>query len=269
MNKDNRIWIYWDNGVSQAPPLIRASIQSVINNSNCSVKVFDKHEALSFVPHLEPRIFNALRPAHQADVLRISILEKFGGMYIDADTIVIDNLAFLFDQLCNYDLIGADWRPKRYPECQEDIGISVMGPVLPGNSFIKECLEIQASLINKKKNLLLESPWRRNDDNSNYCFDWEELLGKIVVPVAKKGLGKALIFSGADSWFAYVGGPSWHGGDGGHLYRKLLPNEKVLESPLYAYSHSLAPREALELKLPELMSKGWILSTLLSKSGCL
>lgn len=261
------VWIYWDSGIDNAPELIKASVRSAKINSRCNVNVISSIQLTQMLPEVDEQIFNALRPAHQADVFRLNVLYKYGGMYIDADTIVMESLIPLFKLLDTYELIGADWKPRRYPSWKEELGNGVIGPVRIGNDFIGRCKDVQNLILENKKHNIMEFPWQKGLPNSNYCLEWEEILGRITARMSKQYLANCLVFDGASSWYTYVGGPSWPGGDGGHLYRKLMPDETIPYSPLYTYSHSLAPNEILKMDIPEILKKEWILSELLRRSG--
>lgn len=46
-----------------------------------------------------PAYFYKLKPANQADFVRVQVVCKYGGIYLDSDTLVIDNLDNLFNYL--------------------------------------------------------------------------------------------------------------------------------------------------------------------------
>jgi hypothetical protein len=45
-----------------------------------------------------PECFNKLKPAHKADVIRVFLLEKYGGIWVDSDTIVTPDFNKLFEE---------------------------------------------------------------------------------------------------------------------------------------------------------------------------
>lgn len=45
-----------------------------------------------------PACFDNLKPAHKADVIRVFLLEKYGGIWIDSDTIVTPEFNKLFEE---------------------------------------------------------------------------------------------------------------------------------------------------------------------------
>ena len=50
-----------------------------------------------------PSYFNELLPAHQADFVRVHVICKYGGIWLDSDTLVLDKLDSLFDFIENKD----------------------------------------------------------------------------------------------------------------------------------------------------------------------
>lgn len=263
--KNNLIWMYWDKGVDKAPPLIRASINSVVRKSQCKVNIVDAQSARLFVRDIEPYIFEALRPAHQADIFRIAALEQYGGMYLDADTIVVEDLRSLFSLLSQYSIVGADWKPALHPGTIVEFAVGIIGPVRPRHPLITAIRKEQKRRLSQKRDVLLRAPWRCTQLNEKYCFSWEELLNDITVELTRDGIRNSYIFSGAETWYAYVGSPEMEAGNGRHLYRPLEKDELLLKSPLYTYSHSLAPPGICERSLEELYELNWILSVLLKK----
>jgi hypothetical protein len=49
-----------------------------------------------------PKNFYKLRPAHKADYVRVSVVNKYGGIWLDSDMIIINSLDFYFDLLNEY-----------------------------------------------------------------------------------------------------------------------------------------------------------------------
>ena len=44
-----------------------------------------------------------MRPAHQADFVRVNVICDYGGIWLDSDTLVLDSLDSLFDIIDNKD----------------------------------------------------------------------------------------------------------------------------------------------------------------------
>lgn len=72
--------------------------------------------------------------AFVSDYVRLEIIEKFGGIYLDTDVMIVKNLDHFLEQEC---FLGA--------ENSDFINAAIFG-ALPDNSFIKSCRKIYDSL---------------------------------------------------------------------------------------------------------------------------
>ena len=105
MNKNNikgfqkNIWIFWSQGWSFAPTLIKDCKDSwVINNPEWDVKTLDsnsfkEYSDLSF----DSNKLKNLSIAHKSDLIRLELLDKYGGVWVDASLfclIPLDNWIF-------------------------------------------------------------------------------------------------------------------------------------------------------------------------------
>ena len=60
-----------------------------------TVHLIDDKNVQTYIPDLPPS-FSKLKPAHQADYVRVYTVCKYGGIWLDADTIVMESLDPLF-----------------------------------------------------------------------------------------------------------------------------------------------------------------------------
>jgi len=81
------IWTCWFQGVNRAPRLVRQCLKSLeVVNPGWELKVLDGGDFRQFAPiddYLDLRR-QRLKPAALADVVRISLLQRFGGVWADA-----------------------------------------------------------------------------------------------------------------------------------------------------------------------------------------
>lgn len=81
-----KIWLYWHQGEADAPPLVRRCLQSWRDlNPGWEVTVLDacSHHTWVDMPDLPEKI--SLN--HYANILRVSLLERHGGVWADATII--------------------------------------------------------------------------------------------------------------------------------------------------------------------------------------
>ncbi len=86
---DAPIWVCWLAGYDAAPPLVKKCIDSIIYNSGSHpVNIITENNIASFlsVPEwiLNKVKNNSIGPAHFSDYLRVCLLEKYGGLWLDA-----------------------------------------------------------------------------------------------------------------------------------------------------------------------------------------
>lgn len=96
--KSNKIWIYWNSPLPEAPEIVRLSVQSWINfNPEYEVIVLNDEvleSKLGFDFNAIFEIFNIrLTLANKADLLRLYLLSRYGGIWADATTFCVKPLS--------------------------------------------------------------------------------------------------------------------------------------------------------------------------------
>lgn len=108
-NKDNKpyLWQYWDGPKSS---FINLSMKSVDNNCSKSFNIIrlNKDNIYEYLPEMKQyRIkLKDILIAQKVDIYRIMLLYKYGGIYLDADTIVLRDPIEIMDKLKKHDFIG-------------------------------------------------------------------------------------------------------------------------------------------------------------------
>ena len=115
------IWILWYQGWANAPKIILECKDSWIEkNPDWEVRLLDKNSIDSYKEIKKcKRLFNNLSIAHISDLIRLSLLEKNGGVWVDASLFCIiplekwifeylDTGLFLFESDTNLTII-ANW----------------------------------------------------------------------------------------------------------------------------------------------------------------
>lgn len=85
---DNSIWIYWDNP-NDIPDIVKSCISSIKKNSNSMTVIMVNEQNFSHYVQIDYKIQKKYRAGiitktHFSDIVRISLLEKYGGLYMDA-----------------------------------------------------------------------------------------------------------------------------------------------------------------------------------------
>jgi len=85
------IWIYWNTGIDNAPRLVKECVNSWIEkNPDWDVKLLDDESLYHYltIDHIPN-----LSTAHFSDLLRLELLCKYGGLWVDATTYCINPLS--------------------------------------------------------------------------------------------------------------------------------------------------------------------------------
>ena len=86
-------WMYWDTPTR--PDLIQKIHDYNLKHvGSWTVHFLDKTSVYKYIPKSEfPRKYNGLKPAHKADWIRLTLLSKYGGVWIDASILLNDSSA--------------------------------------------------------------------------------------------------------------------------------------------------------------------------------
>jgi hypothetical protein len=87
------LWTYWETpkGGSGPPAYIRLCLRTFENASELfDVRILNERTVLDFLPDLRTDINSMILPL-KADYIRVALLERHGGLWLDADTIVMTN----------------------------------------------------------------------------------------------------------------------------------------------------------------------------------
>ena len=93
ISEDSPIWVMWFQGIKNAPPIVKACIQSIIINSNKHpVYIISKDNYKKYISlplfiekKLEKKKFSI---THFSDIIRMALLSKYGGYWIDSTYLI-------------------------------------------------------------------------------------------------------------------------------------------------------------------------------------
>lgn len=102
---EQRIWFCWLQGIESAPELVKLCYKSVCKNLGreykmCLVTYENLHEYIEIPDYIQCKLNNnSMCNAHFADYIRIELLYKFGGIWLDSTTFMGSNkIPFYFKQ---------------------------------------------------------------------------------------------------------------------------------------------------------------------------
>ena len=101
-----KVWLFWDGEhLDKLPYFYNRTIESIKTNTFCDVNIVNDENRKSFIPDV-PESYDQFLPAIKADFLRIALLKKFGGYWMDCDTIIYGDLdEYYFRHLTKYQTV--------------------------------------------------------------------------------------------------------------------------------------------------------------------
>lgn len=95
----NNVYLYWVGNEYKLIKILRNLIyMHSTNGKGYNVNLINHDNVKEYIPDL-PDYFYKLQPAHQADFVRVCVLCDRGGIWLDSDTLVVDKLDALFDNM--------------------------------------------------------------------------------------------------------------------------------------------------------------------------
>lgn len=170
------MWVYWEliNGATAPPPYISLCMDIMKKNVKNTFNVIFLNEKtiFNYLSDLRKDI-NTLPIALKTDYIRVRLLTQYGGLWVDADTIIMTDLREIADKLSKgIDYVGAGCTGG-YCIDQEGYGRpsnGVMGSIKNGK-LISRCLKA----LDVKLNAYYQTPLNLRKE-----LDYFELGKKII-----------------------------------------------------------------------------------------
>lgn len=99
-NSTKIIWAYWHSGYDNLPPLARIAYQSwKASHPSWTIIILSDTNYHLYVPSYHvPSTFELLKVQYRSDIVRLSVLARYGGAYLDMTTVVFQSLDGIWDQ---------------------------------------------------------------------------------------------------------------------------------------------------------------------------
>lgn len=100
------VWLFWDKEhVGGLPAFYKKTIESIRSNTFCNVVVVNEESRKNYIPDV-PDSYGELSAPIKSDFLRIALLKRYGGYWMDCDTIVHGDLdEYYFRYLSKYQTV--------------------------------------------------------------------------------------------------------------------------------------------------------------------
>lgn len=99
------IWQYWETR-GKKPAFVDGLHRLAQRNSGCEVVQVTPQTLAQYLPEMPRDIEKIGEMAHKADMLRAMLVARYGGMWLDSDAIVLQDLNWMFDLLEHHEFVG-------------------------------------------------------------------------------------------------------------------------------------------------------------------
>lgn len=98
VESEHNVFLYWVGNEYKVIKFLRALIyHHSCHGKNYKVHLITKSNISEYIDDLPKFNFDKLSPPQQADLIRVNLILKYGGIWLDSDTVVMNNLKTLFD----------------------------------------------------------------------------------------------------------------------------------------------------------------------------
>ncbi len=140
----NNVYLYWVGNEYKLIKILRNMIyMHSTNGKGYNVHLINHDNVKEYIPDI-PDYFYKLQPAHQADFLRVYILCDKGGIWLDSDTLVVDKLDELFDNI--------DKKNGFFIKQENSISNGIFG-TKPNTELMKQWKKEMLDILNKGINI--------------------------------------------------------------------------------------------------------------------
>ena len=92
------VWFFWYTGIETAPPIVRKCYERLKNIDGIDLHLIDKNNLYEYVS-FSPAIRTGFEKGYisiqsMSDVLRLNLINKYGGFWVDATVYIIDKNFF-------------------------------------------------------------------------------------------------------------------------------------------------------------------------------
>ena len=170
------IWQYWAQGFDNVPPMVRICMESVdrwASPDYCIIRLNDNNlgDYIEFPNWLKERVHDKIISlAHFSDILRCMLLSTYGGLWLDACTLLTGKLP---DMLVKYDFFAYQRDPsephKKYWEStfayywgwDKNFRVNMLAGIL----YAKRGNKILSDIVT-----MFFDYWQKNDKMPDYFF---------------------------------------------------------------------------------------------------
>lgn len=182
---DKCIWLYWENPLNLKKPFSIELCHYLIKKRNKNVIILNEKTIKKYINL--PKNFNKVKNiAHKADYIRVAILYKYGGIWIDSDMICLKSFDKIINLLNKYDLITFEYRaPLKTRSIIYKYDINDIKSGKTNHTF-----RIPIGFLATKKNNIIFKIWKNKIEdfiiNQKKIKNWHNIGRVLLCPLVEK-----------------------------------------------------------------------------------
>jgi len=119
------IWLYWENKTpsTKRPAYLDVCLETMKKHCSNSfdIKLLNEKSVFQYLPNVRRDLDDKCSIPQKTDYYRYKLLKEYGGVWLDADTIIMKDLKPIIDKLDEYEYIGSGChdnkcKPSGYPK---------------------------------------------------------------------------------------------------------------------------------------------------------
>lgn len=145
------VFIYWDKGYKKMPQMIKYIYDYNLIKSkefNFKIVLLTDNNIEKFIEL--PKRFYTLEVNFKSDIIRFYILDKYGGIWLDTDIIIVKNIKLIYKELLNsnkYAILDVETKLDK-----EILGCCSLF-MKPKTFFSNNCIEYINKILNTKEKI--------------------------------------------------------------------------------------------------------------------
>ena len=153
----NNIWMYWENiNGRNKPSFLNLCYKTVEYHckDRFNIKLLDEKTIHNYLKNIPLDLDKYLSIQQKVDYYRYKLLYDYGGIWVDADTIILKDLYPLIEKLKQYDFVGFGCHFKNTERCKKSGYPYPANWVMSsrkGGKLMKICVDGCEENINKKE----------------------------------------------------------------------------------------------------------------------
>jgi hypothetical protein len=181
------IWQYWETR-GKKPAFIDGLHEIAKRNAGVEVVLTTPETLSRYLPRIPDRVLEIGTIAHKADMIRAMLVEAHGGMWLDSDAVVLQDLNWTFDLLEKYEFVGFGKLRPWWAGLRELPGVWQLERRWKwGHARLKRCSEwgISVNCFLSRPNGRIVSEWVRQQHAKlpRTVYEWMEIGSDLLGPI--------------------------------------------------------------------------------------